>query len=131
MQRFLFLPVLLIPQPLHAAGAGSADFFLSGVKLFAVTVAVVGIMLLLHYLNRKGMRLFEGRRSGGITIVETRPVGGRKSLCLVEVRGESILLGIGNDRIDLLHHFDKGKARAGIPEGRFESELKQRQDGQQ
>jgi len=46
-------------------------------------------------------------------------VGGRKSLCLVEVEGEKFLLGLGNDRVNCLHHFTAGRGGG----SRFASQL--------
>ena len=135
----IFLPGILAalaaPTPAYGADGVSVDLFATGLKLFAGTAVVVGIMLLLHYLNKRGVRFFEGKSGGSIRIVENRAVGGRKSLCLVEVRGETLLLGLGHDRIDMLHHFGGGAGDGGTGrEGRFEKELgryrrKNRPDG--
>jgi flagellar protein FliO/FliZ len=53
-------------------------------------------------MNQKGVKFLKRGKTGLINIVETRPVGARKVLCLVEVRGRELLLGIGGDRIDFL-----------------------------
>ena len=37
-----------------------------------------------------------------IKVIETRPLGGRKFLCIVKVRDEELLLGLSNDRIECL-----------------------------
>ncbi len=128
MRGAFFLPGVLValaaPAPVFGADGVSVDLFTTGLKLFAGTAVVVGIMLLLHYLNKRGVRFFEGKNAGNIRIVENRAVGGRKSLCLVEVRGEMLLLGLGNDRIDMLHHFGGGAGNDRADrEGRFEKEL--------
>jgi len=114
----LIFMFLLLPEALWAASSAPAGFFLPSLKLFFGIVAVVGIMLLLHLLNRRGFTFLEKRRPGRIKIVEMRPVGGRKSLCLVEVRGEEILLGLGNDRVDFLYQIGSSKLDL-----RFEKEL--------
>ena len=118
MTRVFFLCLLLMPAPVRAASE-PIDFFASGVKLFVGMAIVIGIMLLIHAINRKGFKFLESRQSRQIKIVENRPMGGRKSLCLVEVDGERLLLGVGNDRLDLLHHFHAASAS-----GRFEDELR-------
>lgn len=120
MARAVFFLFYLVPAAAFAASPGSADFFRSGLRLFVGMFIVVGIMLLFHVLNRKGFKLLESRHGGRIRILETRPVGGRKSLCLVEIEGERLLLGLGGDRVDLLHHFDSGRAGGG-----FENKLRQ------
>jgi len=113
MARFLFCLFLLLPTNLLAAQPEPINFFHSGMKLVVGMAIVIGIMLLFHVLNRKGFKFLENRHPGTIRIVETRPVGGRKSLCLVEIEGEKFLLGLGNDRVDCLHHFaaDRGGSR--------------------
>ncbi|MFW6055406.1 MAG: FliO/MopB family protein [Thermodesulfobacteriota bacterium] len=118
MLRFTFFPICLLPARLWAAGSEPVNFFFSGLKLFIATLIVVGIMLLIHVLQRRGVKFLKGKSPTGIKILETRPVGGRKSLCLVEVRGQELLVGIGNERIDFLYHF-------GAPKGsrRFEDDL--------
>jgi flagellar protein FliO/FliZ len=118
MARLFFIALLLSPAPLWAAEPEPINLFHSGLKVFLGLAVVVGIMLLFHVVNRKGFKFLESRQASRIRIVETRPVGGRKSLCLVEVEGERLLLGLGSDRVDCLHHFDGAKAG-----GRFEKEL--------
>ncbi|MGM0453289.1 MAG: FliO/MopB family protein [Thermodesulfobacteriota bacterium] len=113
MRPLLLMIICMVPSPLWASPGEPVNMFAAGMKLLVGLAFVIGLMLLFHVLNRKGFLFLQGRSGGRIQIVETRPVGGRKSLCLVEVRGEQILLGIGNDRIDCLHHFGP----------RFEEEL--------
>ncbi|MCF8024799.1 MAG: flagellar biosynthetic protein FliO [Desulfobacteraceae bacterium] len=121
MARALFIFFMLLPSRLWAASPEPVDFFSSGVKLFVGMAVVIGIMLLIHVLNRKGFKFLESRQSRRIKIVETRPMGGRKSLCLVEIEGERLLLGVGNDRVNMLYHFN------GTPDaGCFEDELQAR-----
>lgn len=114
MTRYL-LPafLMLAPRLVLAAGREPVDLFSSGLKLLVGMAVVVGLMLLFHVFSRKGFRFLESRHSGRIRIMETRPMGGRKSICLVEVEGEKLLLGLGSDRVDCLHHFgaEKGGSR--------------------
>lgn len=71
---------------------------------------VLGLLLLLYALARKGVGGLSGGRTGLIKIVETRHLGAKKALCVVEVGGEQLLLGIGAERIDLLCRLEKGGA---------------------
>lgn len=118
MARFFFVIFMIMPADVAAAAAEPLNLFRSGIKLFAAMAVVIGIMLLLHVMSKKGFKLFEGRQGGRIRVVESRPVGGRKALCLVEVDGERLLLGIGSDRVEMLHHF-----RDSANTGCFEDEL--------
>lgn len=115
MARFLFIVFLLLPAELYAAQPDQVDLFSSGLKLFVGMAVVIGLMLIFHVLNRKGFKFLESRHAGKIRIVETRQLGGRKALCLVEVEGKRLLLGLGSDRVDLLHSSSAGS---------FEDELR-------
>ncbi|MFO7839142.1 MAG: flagellar biosynthetic protein FliO [Desulfosalsimonadaceae bacterium] len=122
MARLLFLLFMLHPTVLLAAEPEPVNLFHSGLKLFIGMAIVVGLMLAFHVIHRKGFRFLEKRHSGRIRIMETRPVGGRKALVLVEVEGERLLLGLGNDRVNCLHHF--GAAGGG---SRFDKELQEQE----
>lgn len=125
MARILLVVLLLCPGLSWAGPPEPVNFFQSGIKLFIGMAIVVGVMLLFHVLNRKGFRFLENRHGGRIRIVETRAVGGRKSLCLVEVEGVRLLLGLGNDRVDCLHHFTPASG-----ETRFERQLREEAEEQ-
>lgn len=118
MARIMIIAFMLLPARIWAASSEPVDFFSSGLKLFVGMAVVIGIMLLIHVMNRKGFKFLESRQSRRIKILENRPMGGRKSVCLLEIEGERFLLGVGNDRVDMLHRFD-GPPGAGL----FENEL--------
>ena len=98
----IFLVSLLAPAPAFAAEGSSADLIASGLKMVAGLAVVVGLLYLLYALSRKGMGLFPGAKGGLIRIVEVRSLGAKKGLCLVEVRGQELLLGFGPERIECL-----------------------------
>jgi len=75
-------------------------------KMLAALAIVLGLMFLLSAGLR---RLRWGRGKAGqesIEIQETRPLGAKKMLCLVNVRGRQMLLGITPDRITFLSNVD-------------------------
>ena len=75
-------------------------------KMIAALALVLGAMLLLSAGLR---RLRLGRKKAGeesIVIKETRALGAKKMLCLVDVRGREMLLGITSERIMFLSHID-------------------------
>ncbi len=96
---------LLLPASAHAAQV-SAPVIGGGLRLLAGLLLVLGLMLLLYAASRRGLRWLPGHRESRIQIHETRPLGGRKSLCLVEVRGRELLIGVSNERITLLCELD-------------------------
>ena len=80
-------------------------------KMLAALAIVLGVMFLLSAGLR---RLRWGRGKSGhesIEIQETRPLGAKKMLCLVNVRGRQMLLGITPDRITFLSHIDPPESK--------------------
>jgi flagellar protein FliO/FliZ len=63
---------------------------------------VAAIILILYALLRKRFSLLAASPEKQIAIVEIKPLGGRKSLCLVRVRGQEHLLGLCSDSISHL-----------------------------
>ena len=117
----ILLIALLLPSEVWAASYDPPGLWASGVKLLTGTLLVVGLMLLVYVLNRKGFSFFRSSRPSRIQIVENRPVGGKKSVCLVRVRGEDFLLGLGGDQVQLLFHFGSSQ-----DDHRFENDLQER-----
>ncbi len=70
--------------------------------MLAALGVVIGILLLLYAASRKGFGVLPQKKNSLIQVLETRPLGGRKFLCVVKVRGEEMLLGLSNDRIEYL-----------------------------
>lgn len=105
-----FLPLfLLFAQPLWAAEAATEpSLLLSSLKMAAGLILVCGLLLLFYAASRKGFGVLPGKKDGLIEVLETRPLGGRKFLCLVRVRDEELLLGLSNDRIECLSKLSPG-----------------------
>ena len=81
-------------------------------KMLAALAIVLGLMFLLSAGLR---RLRWGRGKAGqesIEIQETRPLGAKKMLCLVNVRGRQMLLGITPDKITFLSHVDPPESKS-------------------
>jgi flagellar protein FliO/FliZ len=114
MARILSLWILFFPAELRAASLETTDLFFSGLKMFIGMIFVVGLMLLVYALNRKGIGFLKKDRTGRINIVEMRHLGGRKMLCMVEVKGRELLLGLGNDRIEFLYDFSDSPVHKGF-----------------
>lgn len=107
----LFLPISLIfvPVPAFAAGSPGGDMVAATLKVIAALAVVLGIVLLLYALGRKGAGTgwLPSAKAGAIRIVEMRHLAPKKSLYLVEVRGEELLLGVGLERIEVLARFER------------------------
>ena len=119
----LSLVITLIPTAVHAATYEGPGLFPALLKMVAGLVLVLGILLALYALTRKG-KFFGSGRKGEIQIREIRQLGGKKAVCLLRVRGRDMLLGLGQDRIEMLSHLESEGA-----ESEFDRELsRERED---
>ncbi len=101
--QLLSIVLLLTPTLLMAADKpGDVSLLTPALKMLAGLAVIVGLLLLFYGLSRKGFKFLPQQREGAIKILETKPLGGKKFLCLVSVRGEDLLLGMSNERIECL-----------------------------
>ncbi len=107
----LFNWLLLVPQLSLAAGkaAGSENIWIPILKMFGALAVVVGLLLLFYAASRKGFGFLPRTRDGQIQMIEIRSLGGKKFLCLVQVRGQELLLGVSNERIECLTELPAAK----------------------
>lgn len=104
----LLLPAMASPawaEPI----AGGGEFFIPWVKLIVALLLVLGLILLLYAASRKGFGLLPAARSGQIKVLEMRSLGPKKGICLIRVRDEEFLLGLGGDRVELLARLEGPK----------------------
>lgn len=102
-KSLLTICLTLAPQLLPAAEAVEGPSLLgSSLKMAAALAVIVGLLLLVYWASRKGFGILPKPREGAIRVLETRPLGGRKFLCLVSVRGQELLLGVSHERIEQL-----------------------------
>ncbi len=103
MIRLIYLlSFLLIPTQLYAADGLSDGLLPATLKLVGGLGLVLGIVLLLYALSRKGFSFMPTPKSGIIKIVEMKHLMPKKSLCLIEIRGKELLLGLGVNSIELI-----------------------------
>ncbi len=111
-----FLPVfpvmLLLARSAAAADAvgdgGGFSLFSGFVRMIASLAVVVGVIMIFHYLSRRWMKgvVPGSSHHGYIRIVENRFLAPKKSLLLVEVGGEYMLLSSCADTITLVKQID-------------------------
>ena len=94
-------------------------FPMAGLRLVIALGLVLGIFFLFYALSRKGFKFMPGNKSGIIKVLEMRSLGPKKALCLVEVRGEELLLGVGGERVELI-----SKMGPAVPKKSFEDEIR-------
>ena len=85
------------------AGTDSPFSAAAGFRLFWGLLIVFGVLLVVYALVKKNLSFLNaGSGKGTITIIETRHLMPRKSLCLVKVRDQEFLLALSNDQINLI-----------------------------
>lgn len=111
--RALLAPALLVPTPALAADAALP----MGTMLLQTgwaLIVVVGLILAIYGVARR--RLGPGHSSGTvIRVVEVRPLMGRTTLTLVEVRGREYLLAVSPSGVTFLAQVS-GVADPGKPD---------------
>lgn len=94
--------LLVIPGGEAEAATSSLIELESYFRVFWGLGIVLAIILILYALLRKRFSLFANHPQKHITIVEMKLLSGRKSLCLVRVKGQEFLIGLSGDRISHL-----------------------------
>ncbi len=85
---------------------------------------VIALLLAVSWLVRRKFALPGAGGTSAITVVEMRPLTGRKALALVEVEGRRVLLGIAEQQITSLATFEPATSFAETLRSR-EAELTQ------
>jgi len=111
MRMFPVLPALFLPGVAYAAeGTGASGFsFVSGFfQMVASLSIVIGLIYLAYYLANRFLKGNLVRKSVPryIRVVESRFLAPKKSLMLVEVGGEYLLLGSTDSGLSLLKQVD-------------------------
>ena len=92
----------------ETSGDSGFSFLTCLIQMFGALAVVVGSVYLLAYLARRSYQGFGGnhRFRSYIRVVESRCLAPKKSLILVEVAGEYLLLSNGGDGISLIKQID-------------------------
>ncbi len=96
---------LLLPAVASAAGAAASGPDLAGslAQTIGSLILVIGIILVLYYLASRFLKLPQGGGSSRyIRVVETRHLAPKKSLVLVEVGGEYLLLSNSGEGVGFI-----------------------------
>ncbi len=109
-----FLPsaciFLLLPAAVCAADGTTEGFgFLSSLaQMVAALAVVVGLILVLSWLGGRWLNTGGGPAAGNryIRVVETRYLAPKKSLFLVEVAGEYLLLASSGEQLNFIKQID-------------------------
>jgi flagellar protein FliO/FliZ len=92
---------LMLPTGAYAAGGGP-DIAGGLAQMVGSLVLVIGIILILYWAAGKFLKVPQGGGSRYIRVVETKHLAPKKSLVLVEVGGEYLLLSNSGEGVSLL-----------------------------
>ena len=85
----------------------SPELTAAAFKMIGVLVLIIGGLLA---FNRYSKRFLKGGMGGGgrkhLQILESTPIGLKKSITLIKVPGAVLVLGVTHDRITLLNRID-------------------------
>jgi len=135
--RSAALTALLLFIPISAVageGEGGFSFAASLAQMLGALAVVLGLIYLITHLSRRWLKVGLGHtgRQSYIRVVETRHMAPKKSLLLVEVGGEYLLLSNSSEGISLIKQIDmleeievlEVSGGAGHPaKGRFQENL--------
>jgi len=110
VKRAVSALLLLLPSLACAEGNPNQEFsFLSSLlQMFAALAIVIGLILITRHFSGKFLKgIPTGRFTAKhIRLVETRYIAPKKSLILVEVGGEYLLLSSSGDNLTLIKQID-------------------------
>ena len=98
----LLSATLLFPAAASAGGEGGPELLGSLAQMVGSLILVVGIILVLYYLAGRLMKVPQGGGFRYIRVVETRHLAPKKSLVLVEVGGEYLLLSSSGEGVNFI-----------------------------
>ncbi len=92
------------------------SLFSASLRMFWGLLIVSGILLIIYGLLRKRLSFIQTNSNSEIQIKEMRHIMQKKSLCLVEVKGQTFLLGVGTENFTLLATFPENNQAATFQE---------------
>lgn len=104
----LFIPTAAFAGDVPATQTGGFSILSSFLQMIASLAIIIGTILLIKYvLSRVSIGGIGGaNRSGHIRIIETRFLAPKKSLILIEVGGEYVLLSNAGETLTLIKQID-------------------------
>lgn len=97
---------LLCPAVAGASAGGGPELAASVAQMAGSLLLVIGIILILYYLAGRFMKVPQGGGFHYIRVVETRHLAPKKSLVLVEVGGEYLLLSNSGEGVNFIKQVD-------------------------
>lgn len=117
MRTLAAVTAALLALPGAARAEGGPDLVGSLAQMAGSLMLVIGIILVLYYLAGRLMKMPQGNRTGYIRVVETKHLAPKKSLMLVEVGGEYLLLSNSGEGVTLIKQVEMLEEIEVVPEG--------------
>lgn len=105
--------------PSAAWGADGPSLAGSAVQMVGSLLLVIGIILILCYLAGRFLKIPQRSGSGYIRVVETKYLAPKKSLMLVEVGGEYLLLSSSGEGVSLIKQVEMLEEIEVVPENEY------------
>jgi flagellar protein FliO/FliZ len=102
MKKILGLIGGFLLLPASAGAAGGPELAGSLAQMVGSLILVIGIILILYYLAGRFLKVPNGNSFRYIRVVETRHLAPKKSLVLVEVAGEYLLLSNSGEGVNFI-----------------------------
>lgn len=108
--RLVLVSLIAVFIPYLGWAAETADLELvpMGLKVMASLALVLGLVLLIYALLRRGGRWIPSAQNSAIKLVEVRHLAPKKTLYLVEVKGSTLLLGATAEHMETLAQWPSG-----------------------
>ncbi|MCK5069083.1 MAG: FliO/MopB family protein [Desulfocapsa sp.] len=81
---------------------GDPSMLSAGFRMLWGLFVVLGIILIIYGLLRKRLSFIQSNDKSKIKIIEVRHIMPKKAVCLIDVKGQEFLIGLGNENITLL-----------------------------
>lgn len=99
---WIVMALLWLPESGFAAEAGAGLQFSPALRMLGGLGLVLGLILGGYGLLRNRIGSFPAGRKRAVQVVESCPLGPRRSVCLVRVRDREFLLGVTQQQVTFL-----------------------------
>lgn len=96
----------------------ASDFSTALVKMVAGLALVLGVLVGLYWLSRRFLPGSVAGGNAGMRLLGRLGLGSRKYVALVEVAGKVLILGVSNDRINLLSEVEDPSRISSLTQGK-------------
>jgi len=83
------------------------DLLATALKMFAALGVVLGALFIVYYFTRRASKFDRsGAKEKLVRVLANKFIGVKKNICVVEIPGSILILGVTSERITLLTRID-------------------------